>query len=79
MPSMMRYLRNRDARGVVADPADDNSWIGGSERGLWITRNRGATWEALRFPDGQHPQILRFAKIAWMISGSLSSPMTASG
>ena len=30
---------------------------------LWITRNRGATWEALRFPDGQHPQILRFAKI----------------
>ena len=62
-PSMMRYLPATVMRYVVADPADDNSWIGGSERGLWITRNRGATWEALRFPDGQHPQILRFAKI----------------
>ena len=60
---MMRYLPATVMRYVVADPADDNSWIGGSERGLWITRNGGAIWEALRFPDGQRPQILRFAKI----------------
>ena len=56
-PSMMRYLPATVMRYVVADPADDNSWIGGSERGLWMTRNRGATWEALPFPDEQHPQI----------------------
>ena len=62
-PSMMRYLPATVMRYVVADPADENSWIGGSERGLWITRNRGATWEALLFPDEQHPQVLRFAKI----------------
>ena len=62
-PSMMRYLPATVMRYVVGDPADENTWIGGSERGLWITRNRGATWEALRFPDGQHPQVLRFAKI----------------
>jgi hypothetical protein len=62
-PSMMRYLPATVMRYVVSDPADENSWIGGSERGLWITRNRGATWEALRFPNEQHPQVLRFAKI----------------
>ena len=62
-PSMMRYLPATVMRYVIADPADEDSWIGGSERGLWITRNRGATWEALRFPDEQHPQVLRFAKI----------------
>ena len=62
-PSMMRYLPATVMRYVAAHPADINQWIGGSERGLWITDNRGATWSKLAFPNGEHPQILRLAKL----------------
>lgn len=62
-PSMMRYLPATVMRYVAAHPADINQWIGGSERGLWITHNRGATWSKLAFPNGEHPQILRLAKL----------------
>ena len=33
-PSMMRYLPATVTRYIVADPADENGWIRGSERGL---------------------------------------------
>ena len=52
-PSMMRYLPATVMRYVAAHPADINQWIGGSERGLWITDNRGATWSKLAFPNGR--------------------------
>ena len=61
---MKRYLPAPVMRYVASDPADENRWIGGSERGLWITHNRGVLWEKLLFPNNQHPQVLRFAKIS---------------
>ena len=62
-PSMKRYLPATVMRYVASDPTDENRWIGGSERGLWITHNRGVSWEKLLFPNNRHPQVLRFAKI----------------
>jgi len=61
--SMMRYLPATVMRFVAVDKKDSNKWIGGSERGLWKTNDKGGNWEKLKFPDGQHPQVTRFAKI----------------
>lgn len=61
--SMMRYLPATVMRFVAVDKNDSDSWLGGSERGLWSTKDRGKNWEKLEFPDGQHPQVTRFAKM----------------
>ena len=61
--SMMRYLPATVMRYVVVDDANADRWIGGSERGLWITENRGQQWSRLSFPDQSRPQVMRFAKI----------------
>jgi len=61
--SMMRYLPATIMRYVVVDKKDSNHWIGGSERGLWKTSDRGLNWNKLPFPNNQHPQVTRLAKI----------------
>ena len=61
--SMMRYLPATVMRFVAVDKNDSDNWLGGSERGLWSTKDRGKNWEKLEFPNGQHPQVTRFAKI----------------
>ena len=50
-------------RFVAVDKNDSDSWLGGSERGLWVTDDRGINWEKLEFPNGQNPQVTRFAKM----------------
>ena len=61
--SMMRYLPATVMRFVAVDKNDSDSWLGGSERGLWVTDDRGINWEKLEFPNGQNPQVTRFAKM----------------
>ena len=61
--SMMRYLPATVMRYVVVDDSNPDRWIGGSERGLWITENRGEAWSRMDFPDGSRPQVMRFAKL----------------
>lgn len=41
LPGIMRH--------VAVDPSDTNHWVGGSERGLWRTRDNGQTWEPLSY------------------------------
>jgi len=54
LPGIMRH--------VAVDPGDTNHWIGGSERGLWRTRDNGANWVSLNY-DGADgfPQTLGLA------------------
>ena len=61
--SMMRYLPATVMRYVVVDKKDSNHWIGGSERGLWKTTDRGLNWSKLHFPNNHHPQVNRLAKM----------------
>ena len=51
LPGIMRH--------VAVDPMDSNHWIGGSERGLWRTRDNGQNWVSLSYEgaDG-FPQTL---------------------
>ena len=50
-------------RYVVVDQKDSDHWIGGSERGMWRTTDRGLNWNKLQFPKNQHPQVNRLAKL----------------
>ena len=61
--SMMRYLPATVMRYVVVDKKDSDHWIGGSERGLWKTTDRGLNWNKLYFPENQHPQVNRLSKM----------------
>ena len=61
--SMMRYLPATVMRYVVVDQKDSDHWIGGSERGMWRTIDRGLNWNKLHFPNNQHPQVNRLAKL----------------
>lgn len=48
-------------RHIEIDPADDQHWIGASERGLWRTVDGGATWSDIPFAgESGHPQVFRF-------------------
>lgn len=40
------------------DPHDQANLIAGGPRGLWFSRDGGATWRITEFSDGEHPQIL---------------------
>ena len=39
-----RLVRGTVMRNIIADAADPNRYIGGSERGLWWTADAGKTW-----------------------------------
>lgn len=59
----LRYLPATVMRYVVVDQNNTNNWIGGSERGLWLTKDKGTSWSKLSFPNDRNPQIMRFAKL----------------
>ena len=46
-----RLLPATVMRHVKRDPADERRWIGGSERGMWLTEDRGQSWAPVSF-DG---------------------------
>ncbi len=48
--SMMRYLPATVMRFVAVDKNDSDSWLGGSERGLWSTKDRGKKLGEIRIP-----------------------------
>lgn len=51
-------------RHVEVDPANDQHWIGASERGLWRTRDGGNTWTDIPFAgENGHPQVFRFVTL----------------
>lgn len=48
-------------RHIQVDPANDQRWIGASERGLWLTDDGGETWTDIPFEgESGHPQVFRF-------------------
>ena len=48
-------------RHIEVDPANDQHWIGASERGLWHTGDGGKTWSDIPFAGlSGHPQVFRF-------------------
>ena len=48
-------------RHIEVDPANDQHWIGASERGLWHTGDGGQTWSDIPFAGlSGHPQVFRF-------------------
>ena len=57
-----RLLPATVMRYVAVDQAQPNRWLGGSERGLWLTEDGGNNWRAIAFPEGGQPQVLRFAR-----------------
>ena len=59
---VQRLLPATIMRYVAVDPDDPRRWLGGSERGLWITHDRGKNWADVEFPEGGSPQILRFVR-----------------
>ncbi len=58
-PDLTRFIRITYMRQILVDPADDNRWLGGSERGLWRSGDGGQSWAQISF-DGldYSPQIL---------------------
>ncbi|MCB2108605.1 MAG: PepSY domain-containing protein [Rhodobacteraceae bacterium] len=50
-PQINRLVRGTVMRNIVADPVDDAKFLGASERGLWLTTDRGETWTDVRW-DG---------------------------
>lgn len=57
-----RLLPATVMRYVAVDGAQPHRWLGGSERGLWLTEDGGANWRDVAFPEGGQPQVLRFAR-----------------
>ena len=57
-----RLLPATVMRYIAVDEARPNRWLGGSERGLWLTENGGETWSEVPFPEGERPQVLRFVR-----------------
>ena len=57
-----RLLPATVMRYVAVDEAIPNRWLGGSERGLWLTLDGGESWSDVSFPEGDTPQVLRFAR-----------------
>ncbi len=53
-----RLVRGTIMRHMEVDPDDPRQWIGASERGLWRTRDFGATWADIPFEGlGAPPQV----------------------
>ena len=57
-----RLLPATVMRYVAVDEAQPERWLGGSERGLWLTEDGGDNWSDIPFPEGGKPQVLRFAR-----------------
>lgn len=51
-------------RHIQIDPANDQHWVGASERGLWRTNDGGETWADISFSgENGHPQVFRFVTV----------------
>ncbi len=70
-----RLLPATFMRHIAVQEGDLNRWLGGSERGLWLTTDGGEKWLEVSFPQGDTPQVLRFARPA---DGSLDGIILAS-
>ena len=57
-----RLLPATVMRYVAVDEARPQRWLGGSERGLWLTDDGGGSWSSVEFPGDETPQVLRFAR-----------------
>ena len=57
-----RLLSATVMRYVAVDEAQPSRWLGGSERGLWLTEDGGENWRDIAFPGGENPQVLRFVR-----------------
>ena len=57
-----RLLPATVMRYVAVDDAQPDRWLGGSERGLWLTEDGGENWRDVPFPGDAMPQVLRFAR-----------------
>ena len=57
-----RLLPATVMRYIAVDEARPNRWLGGSERGLWLTEDSGASWRDVAFPEAGQPQVLRFVR-----------------
>lgn len=57
-----RLLPATVMRYVAVDEAQPDRWLGGSERGLWLTEDGGESWSDIPFPEGGKPQVLRFVR-----------------
>ncbi len=57
-----RLLPATVMRYVAVDEASPDRWLGGSERGLWLTEDDGENWSDVTFPGGEKPQVLRFVR-----------------
>jgi hypothetical protein len=56
-----RLVRGTIMRSFMADPNDANRYLGGSERGLWVTADAGQTWTDVIWEDTDGlPQIYDF-------------------
>lgn len=55
-------LNEQSARNTVRylqiDPADGSHRVAGGPRGVWFSRDGGATWAPTAFQKGDHPQLL---------------------
>lgn len=57
-----RLLPATVMRYVAVDEAQPDRWLGGSERGLWLTEDGGENWSDVSFPGDEKPQVLRFVR-----------------
>lgn len=69
-----RLLPATVMRYIAVDEASPNRWLGGSERGLWLSNDHGESWKDVAFPEGATPQVLRFARPS---GGSLNGIIVA--
>ncbi|KAF2991218.1 PepSY domain-containing protein [Methylocystis sp. MJC1] len=57
-----RALDEQSARNTIRylqiDPADNAHRVAGGPRGVWVSRDSGATWTPTVFQKGDHPQLL---------------------
>ena len=57
-----RALDDQSARNTIRylqiDPADSAHRVAGGPRGVWVSRDGGATWTPTVFEKGDHPQLL---------------------
>ena len=57
-PDLTQFIRLTKMRQVLVDPADDQRWLGASERGLWRSGDGGQNWRSLEFANRDYsPQV----------------------
>ena len=71
-----RLLPATVMRYVAVDEARPDRWLGGSERGLWLTEDGGDSWSDVTFPGAQTPRCCASLARATAASKESSWPPT---